>query len=146
MRSNRNKVTVATRPLVDRRLLGIWKSDRRKTFQHFTPSPQATSESLARLKLIFGKLIIRYGKTRYYSEYNGSSDSTRYEVVAKDSSSVVIREFHNNPIASYPGATRDLLLDLFPPEKLVQIHFEDKWYWIWAWGHGLREYFRRVAK
>ena len=137
---------VRGRPLGDRRLLGTWKSDCRKTLRHFVPSPNATRTSQRRLKSIFGKLVVRYAKHRFFAEYDGSVDSTRYEVVTTDASSVVIRVFRNDSeVNPYGQLGRRLMLDLFPnKEELVQIHFEEKWYWIWTYGHFLREYFRRV--
>jgi hypothetical protein len=113
--------------LIDQRLLGTWKSDRRKTFQNFRPRAKASAEAVRKLKALFGKLVVRWTRKKYYTELNGSNDSYPYELVAVDRVSVVIRCFDS----------------LENADKLVQVHFEGNHYWLWAWGQ--REYFRRIA-
>jgi hypothetical protein len=135
------------RVLVDRRLLGTWKSDRRKTFRHHIFPPKAKLASVRLIKAMFGKLVIRYGKRQFYTEFEGSEDWTRYEVVASDDASVVIRVFDEDLDPKRHGTeTVRIRRLLFPKEKLVQIHFERKWYWVWTWGELYREYFRRVEE
>jgi hypothetical protein len=113
---------------IDRRLLGTWKSDRRKTFKHFPPRPGAKPEAVRKLRAIFGKLVVRWTRSRCYSEFEGQLESRPYEVVASDSESVVVRCF----------------VSWLKEDRLRQIHFEGDYYWLWAWG--IREYFRRIAK
>jgi hypothetical protein len=79
--------------LVDPRLLGTWRSDRRKTFRHFAPRPGATPAGVRRLRALFGKLVVRWTRTRYVSELNGARQSAPYEVVASDPGTVVVRCF-----------------------------------------------------
>ena len=117
-------------PKVDRRLLGTWKSDRRRTFQNFKPRRACSPQALRRLKAMFGKLVIRYGPKRYYTDFNGRRDWGAYKVVATDSQSVVIR-YHDT---------------LSGEDRLTHIHFDGDFYWIAvAIVNGtLREFFRRV--
>ncbi len=114
-------------PKYDRRLLGTWRSDRRRTFRHFKPKRGCTPQSLRQLKALFGKLVIRWGRGKYHTELDGYRESTTYEMVASDSVSVVIRY-------------RD---GLGGEDQLRQIHFDGDYYWL-ALGGGLCEYFRRV--
>jgi hypothetical protein len=116
--------------MVDRRLLGTWKSDRRRTFQNFKPRRACAPQVLRRLKAIFGKLFIRYGPKRYYTDLDGIRDSGAYEIVARDSKSVVIR--HHDTLSG--------------EDRLQHIHFDGEFYWIAvAIVNGtLREFFRRI--
>jgi hypothetical protein len=112
---------------VDRRLLGTWRSDRRRTFQFYKPGPQSTPKGQRKFKSIFGKLIVRWTARRCYFEFDGTRfDGERwsqpYEVVASDETSVIIRS----------GGI------------LSQIHFDGDYYWIAVQGF-LCEYFRRIA-
>jgi hypothetical protein len=115
------------RPNFDPRLRGTWKSDRRATFRHYTPSSKVTPKRLERFKSLFGKLVIRWGQRFVYTEYNGSKFKDAYRVVASDSVSVVVRGYN----------------EILNEERLTQIFFEKNRYWFWTpWG--MREFFRRV--
>src|SRR5262249_15094613 len=78
-------------PKYDGLLIGPWRSDRRRTFRHFKPKPGCPPRSLRKLKSIFGKLVIRWGRGRHHTEMDGHHESAAYEVVARDASSVVVR-------------------------------------------------------
>lgn len=111
----------------DKRLIGTWKSDRRKTFQHYKPRKSYSQSRYRRLKELFGKLVIRWGRTKAYSNYDGTVGSDRYEIVASDETSVVI--WYTDPITGV--------------KELKQIHFEGDYYWLSLDGH-LAEWFRRI--
>jgi hypothetical protein len=107
---------------VDRRLLGTWRSDRRRTFQYFKPGPKSTPKGWRKLRSIFGKLTVRWTARRWYSDLEGFRSSAAYEVVASDETSVVVRSADS--------------------EDLVHIHFEGDYYWMAK--HGTHcEYFKR---
>jgi hypothetical protein len=110
----------------DRRLLGMWKSDRRRTFEHFVPRPDATPDAVRKLRALFGKLVVRWTRTMCYSQFDGHESSDPYEVVASDSKSVVIRSVDS----------------LSNENRLTQIHFEGRHYWICL--GGMREFFKRI--
>jgi hypothetical protein len=118
--------------LWDKRLLGTWKSDRRRTFQHWKPSPGCSASSDQKFKALFGKMIVTWKRGTMLSGFDGDPPNTRpYEVVARDSESVVIRY-------------RDLVSEYLDAEDhLCQIHFVEDYYWI-ALGSGLCEYFRKI--
>jgi hypothetical protein len=118
---------MATRkPKTDKRLLGTWKSDRRRTFKDFVPPRRLRGRKLNRFKTIFGKLTVRYTRHKVHSDYEGSLQSVDYELLGSDADSVVIMVSGQVPADS----------------KIQHIHFEGKYYWISL--EGLREYFRRV--
>jgi hypothetical protein len=117
-----------SKPKLDRRLLGTWQSDRRRTFRHFKPKAGTTPGHLRKLKALFGKLVIRWGRGRYDTELDGHRDSGNYEVIGGDVESVVVRY-------------RDALTG---QDRITQIHFAGDHYWLSING-GLIEWFRRVA-
>jgi hypothetical protein len=83
-------MTKSPKPKVDRRLLGVWKSDRARTFRNYKPSPKATPSGTGRFKAIFGKLRVRWTRKYLTTEYEGVRLRTPYTVVATDELSVVI--------------------------------------------------------
>ncbi len=112
----------------DPRLIGTWKSDRRRTFRHFKPSSNCSPRSLNKFKAIFGKMVIRWGREKFYSEFDGFRDTARYETVASDSDSVVVR-----------------VPDVLSGEDVLrQIHFAEDYYWIAVSGN-MHEWFKRVG-
>jgi hypothetical protein len=111
----------------DKRLLGTWKSDRRLTFKHYIPHRTSTPAKLRRFKSLFGKLTVRWTKSKQYADLEGFKTSDAYEVVASDSVSVVVRGYSH----------------IFEETRVSQIFFEKDHYWFWTpWGW--REFFRRV--
>ena len=111
----------------DKRLIGTWKSDRRKTFQHYKPSAKSPESRYRRFKALFGKFVVRWGRTKVYTELDGYANSDIYEIVASDETSVVIR---------YTDA-------ITGQKELKQIHFEGDYYWLSLDGY-LAEWFRRI--
>jgi hypothetical protein len=113
----------ARSPKIDRRLLGVWQSDRARTFRHYKPSPKTDPKKARRFRLIFGKLRVRWTRKWLYMDCEECRNRSSYEVVARDQSSVVVR------------------ID----EELLHVHFEDDHYWIGV--HGiLCEHFKRVNR
>jgi len=114
--------------MLEPRLIGIWKSDRRRTFQQWKPQQHSTPQSLRKFKAMFGKLTLHYRPRTFISTYDGHQERQRYEVVARDSVSVVIRHF--DKLADEP--------------RLSQICFEgdDSYVLLTQWG--FLEWFRRV--
>lgn len=114
----------------DRRLIGTWQSDRRRTFRNFKPNPQSTPQQFRKLKALFGKMRVRWTRTKVYSSSDGIDwTSDRYEIVASDWSSVVVR--YRSPIVD--------------EDVLQQIHFSDGYYYLClGMGGGLVEWFKRI--
>ncbi|MDZ4688187.1 MAG: hypothetical protein SH850_24195 [Planctomycetaceae bacterium] len=112
----------------DKRLLGTWKSDRLQTFRHWKPLPKCSPKSFRKLKALFGKLVVRWERTKVHSEYDETSlDAQPYELVASDSQSVVVRMRNH----------------LFEEDRLYFIQFEEDRYCMTLDG-GFVEWFRRV--
>jgi len=115
----------------DKRLLGTWRSDRGRTIKAWVWRRGWPMRKRKKLASIFGHLILRYTRTRLYSDYKGHKETEKYELLGADSSSVVIRRW-----------------DLHEAEwRLRQIHFEgDQYYWISLGVGRQREWFKRIGK
>jgi hypothetical protein len=124
----------------DKRLIGTWKSDRRKTFEHFKPKRGSSASSFMKLRSIFGHFTVEWRRSTFVSWFDGGpdwltgekdlvvKDTQKYVVIDSDPDSVVIR-FHS---------------ELFGGERLQHIHFlDEKYYWVSISGT-LNEWFRRV--
>jgi len=106
---------------VDRRLLGSWRSDRRKTMAEFAWPRSMKADRRKWFAGLFGHLKLRYTPRYVYSDLKGFCERDRYEVVAMDADSVAI---------------------VYGAGQILHIHFEDDWYWI-SCGRQ-REWFKRV--
>lgn len=115
-------------PKWDSRLIGTWKSDRRRTFRNWQPKSGADPKAVLKFKSLFGKMTVRWGREKYHSELGSYRETANYEIVGRDSNSVVIRSWDT----------------IYQEYRLVQIHFEEDCYFI-ALGAGLSETFRRIS-
>ncbi len=81
----------------DRRLLGTWKSDKAKTTQRwgFKKGVRMTPKQRKDFFDIFGDLTLRFTKNRRYSRLGDYESFNKYEVLATDDSSVVLRLFED---------------------------------------------------
>ena len=113
--------------MIDNRLLGTWKSDRKKTFAEYVPRRRVSAVWLRKFKSIFGKLVIRYTPRKFICDYDGNQETVSYQVLGKDSDSVVIRFYS----------------DLWNEWRVDQLHFDGHHYWVWT--YGLREFFKKVS-
>ena len=112
----------------DRRLLGTWRSDRRRTLRDWKLDPERdTPEKRQLLSDLFGHLTLRFTQQRIYSDFKGSHQVVKYDVIGADSSSVAVLAW----------------CSLYEEERIQHIHFEDdRHYWIAL--DGQREWFRRI--
>lgn len=111
----------------DPRLIGTWKSDADATIAEMCKTRSLTDEQEQKLRTIFGKMKITYKETTFTSEMDGVVDTQTYQVVSKDSDSVVLK--------AGSGLTNK--------DEQIRIRFSDNdTYWIEA-SDTLRECFRR---
>ena len=118
--------------LYDPRLLGTWRSDKRRTSREIRARRDLTPQQCARLVELFGHLTLQYTRARCRSTFRGETESLPYRVVAKNSSGVVVV----GPQMLVPGQ-----------ETIQHIRFDEdarkpSHYWI-ALG-SIREFFRRI--
>ena len=115
--------------MIDKRLLGTWQSDLRRTAREARERHLVHDEKIRNFKKLFGRLRVRYTRTRIYADFDGEKSIDVYRVVAKDAHSVAI-------VA--PGLfDRDT-------EEIWHIHFEGKYHWIWPHTTRFPEYFRKI--
>ncbi len=112
----------------DRRLLGHWKSDRRRTMAEWKWPPRTSIKKKRFATSLFGHLKLRYTPRFVYSDYKGMKSREPYEVLGSDSFSVAI--------ATGEPVTGEV--------RIYQMNFEDGGYWI-SLGRQ-REWFRRPRK
>jgi hypothetical protein len=116
-------------PKTDKRLLGEWKSDRARTMRDFAWPRKPTPARRKRFASIFGRMVVRYTRSKIHVDLMGQTSSQKYRTVASDSSSAVI---------AISGGW------LQGEEVLTQVHFEGDHYWILMFGSHQREWFKRV--
>ena len=110
----------------DKRLLGTWQSDRRRTLRDWIWPANLSAAKLKRAGNIFGHLTIRYTREYAHTEFRGVRESTQYQLIAADSSSVAVTSFST----------------LLGEKRIQHIHFENGCYWV-SVGRN-REWFKRI--
>ena len=149
-------VEIATRekPLIEPRLIGTWKSDRRKTFENFI-FPKMSPSQLKKFRSLFGKLIVTYTRTTVSNYFdcdrfmgfpnNRTPEVEKYAVVARDASCVVIcfKGHVPNPKSKIGASGYAIMNELNMISPLRTIQFDGD--------HGYRvslgtffEYFQRI--
>ncbi len=113
--------------MYDSRLIGTWRSDARKTAREIAARRDMRLARNKKLLSLFGKLELRYTRSRCYSRFKDHASVSEYEVVAKDDYSVALVTV--NPIAG---------------KQIVHIHFDGNHYWVSLGSSGLREFFKRL--
>lgn len=117
----------------DDRLIGTWQSDANRTIAAMSEQ-QRVDEKLEAFRKLFGKLRITYTEAEYTTEWDGITQSGRYEILGQDKLSVVIREI--DPESS------PFQLEM---TQFMVIHFDGPdLYWVHTMGGGIREYFKRI--
>jgi hypothetical protein len=110
----------------DKRLIGAWRSDRRRTMKEWVFPVRWTPTMRRRLAGIFGHLLLRYTRSRMHSDFQGHCAVRAYKVLASDSDSVAILHWD----------------DLLGEQRVKQLHFEGRHYWI-SLGRN-REFFKKI--
>jgi hypothetical protein len=127
-----------------RLLIGTWKSDKRRTLETCHRYHELAGAKRRRFGSLFGKLVLRFTASRLLFSLRGTEWAARYEVVAQDSDSLVLRVHSDNLWKKAVPFTADILKKLARP-RLQHIHFSHRngrqYYWI---GCGIYcEWFRR---
>ena len=113
---------------IDKRILGVWLSDRELTTKNWVYPKHVVAEKLEVVEKIFGKLQFTFTQTVMRSEYEDVISEFAYRVIASDENSVVIET-----IDSEDGKT-----------ELVQWFFRDTDI-IYVLSTGNIEFFRRKS-
>ena len=116
--------------MIERRLLGTWVSDARRTIGDLEKRRTLPAKSRKAMKAIFGRLRLRYTRSRCYSTLDLNTDALPYRVLATNSEGAVL-------------TGRSLPEWLTPEEQIQHVRFvSDNLYWVCI--GGIHEYFRRV--
>jgi uncharacterized protein YecT (DUF1311 family) len=121
--------------MYDKRLTGTWRSDKRRTAADILARRDIRpGRGRRKLLSLFGKLTIRYTRSKVYTTLRGVTEPEPLRIVAKDAGGVVA--LSRSPLTG--------------GDVIVHTRFEDRptggaprYYWI-SLGR-FREYFRRVA-
>lgn len=112
---------------MDKRLLGTWQSDRRRTLKELRFWPGLKRKHREYLRASFGHLRLKYTRRQIQWVLKDFKCSQPYEVLASDSNSVAIRTY----------------FEICDEWIITHIHFhDDRHYWI-SLGY-IREWFKRV--
>jgi hypothetical protein len=137
-------------PKFDKRLLGVWKSDKKRTFQEWRWVKPLPLKKKKRFKSIFGKLEVTYARAKVIStlRHRKWEQARRYVILGIDDESVAILQFGEIEIKNrrkYDSANLKFVKELFGSKPKIQhIHFDKKHYWI-SLGNGRnRECFRKI--
>jgi hypothetical protein len=114
-------------PMIDKRLLGTWKSDKAKTLAEMRLRRDFKSKQLKVLAPMLGKLEVRYTRTKCHVKLGKYRDSRQYTVLGKDSEGVAILS----------GSS------LCGEDQITHIRFDGRHYWITVRGC-YREWFKKV--
>lgn len=108
--------------MYDTRLLGRWRSNAPRTRREIAARRDISRKTAAKLGSLFGRLELRFTRSRCYITLDEYTEVSRYLVVAKDASSVVT--VANGEISHF--------------------HFERHGFWIGVGDGRIREFFRRI--
>jgi hypothetical protein len=109
--------------MYDTRLLGFWRSDGARTRKELAARRDIPPQARLFLGKLFGKLELRFTRTRCYTRLKGHTGSASYTVLAKDSSSVATMS----------------------EDVISHFHFEGSHFWIHVGKGTFREFFKRVT-
>jgi hypothetical protein len=103
------------------------RSDAQKTLRDIEARRDIPSPKKKKLRSLFGKLELRYTRTRLHARAGTFVSISRFTVVAKDSSSTAI--VIESPLTGL---------------QISHIHFEGDYYWIHLGSGKIREFFKRI--
>ena len=117
-------------PKTDKRLLGTWKSDGRRTVLEWRFAKRMPPSKRQKFFTIFGKLTVTYTSTRIRGVLNDYRFTQPYELLGRDSDTVVLRHHDTQLTGEW---------------RIQHIHFQGSdCFWI-ALGRN-REWFKRIKK
>lgn len=116
-----------------KQLLGVWKSDKRKTLQTLHRYHCLAGARKRKLGGLFGKLQLRYTRKYVYSKLGNFEYRERYDVVVENETSIVLRIHCDGLKRQLDGWLVSSMPEIFKP-ALQHLHFENnrgrQYYWI----------------
>jgi hypothetical protein len=126
-------------------LIGSWKSDKRKTLAACHSYHSLEGEKKRKFGALFGNLVLRYTPSRLHFLLRGTQWTAKYEVVATDAESIVLRIHSDDLWKQACPLTADIVKEMMASARLEHIHFRRlngrQYYWVGFATYG--EWFRR---
>jgi hypothetical protein len=138
-------------PKTDKRLLGTWKSDKRRTFLEWNWKKNSSPKRKARVKSLFGKWEFTYTRTKVISlnRHLSCEWSRCYRILGVDDSCVAIvlfGELEFKHPSKYWAEGLEILREFSSKPTIKVIHFEKKHAWV-SFGNGKnREFFTKMQR
>ena len=112
-----------------KRLLGTWRSDRRRTMKDWIWTKKYTPKQRKFPTNLFGQLTVRWTRAKIYTERKGFRRSSSYEIIGADVDSVALMAYNQ----------------LTKQQTIRHVHFEGDNYWVLIGGSGRnREWFKKI--
>jgi hypothetical protein len=133
----------------DARLIGTWKSDRKRTFAEWNWKKDTPPKKRKLLKSFFGKCEITYTRNRVVKRIpqRDFETSQRYAVLATDEASVAILVFGGLEIKNrrkYWLGGVEIVEEMMSKPEIVHVHFCKEHFWISVGNGRCREFYRRI--
>jgi hypothetical protein len=109
-------------PNLRKLLHGTWKSDKRLTLENCHRYHRLSGAKKRRFGSLFGRLSLRYTASRLHHSLRGTEWTARYDVVASDSDSIVLRIHADDLWKRADPIMADILKQMAKP-RLMQLHF-----------------------
>ena len=126
-------------------LIGTWKSDKQKTLETCGKYHRLSGVKKQKFASIFGRLVLRYTHTRIYFSLRGTNWTAKYDIIAEDSDSVVVK-IHSDDLWKKAGLiTADIVKRSSEP-RLLHIHFRtlNGTQYCWIGLGGFCEWFKKL--
>jgi len=136
-------------PKTDKRLLGVWKSDKRRTFAEWNWKTRTPPWKKARLKSFFGKAEITYTRNMVHSKlpHRNFEHARQYTILGLDETSVAEVEFGELQIKNrhkYWGEGLKIIKEHFSKPEIKHIHFDKDYFWILIGTGKHREFYQKI--
>jgi hypothetical protein len=140
-----------TFPKHDVRLLGAWRTDKRRTFAEWNWRKGISPKKRSRLKSLFGNLEVTYTRTKVISvlRHRNWETSRHYKVLGLDESSVAISVFGELKVkgpSNYWAEGLRMVKEANSKPTIKTIHFDKKNYWVSIGNGKNREFFRKIRR
>jgi hypothetical protein len=138
-----------TFPKHDVRLLGTWRTDKKRTFVEWNWRKGISPKKRARVKSLFGNLEVTYTRTKVISvlRHRNWETSRHYKVLGLDESSVAISVFGELKVkrpSNYWAEGLRIVKEAHSKPAIKIIHFDKKNYWVSIGNGKNREFFRKI--
>lgn len=135
----------------DPRLIGTWKSDKRRTFAEWCWKKNTSPRRKEALRSFFGKHEIIFTRSRLVSRlpHRKWEAAQRYCVLATDETTVAILQFGGLEIRNrhqYDELDLAMAKECMPQAQIMHMHFDKEHFWISIGNGRCREFYRKIRR